>query len=108
VLVVGPGFGTAQALVRTEFSAGEAVAAELRFARNGEPIVFRLEWTAPGGKRWTGEDVRVPFGCVVAWSVLDAPRPLAPGEWRVEARSGSALLGETRFNVLEADSGGPA
>jgi len=115
VLVVGRRFGTAGVLVGTEFSQWDAVAGELRFDRNGEPILFRLEWTAPGGERWTGEEVRVPFGCVVAWSALDAPRPLAPGVWSVEARAGATRLGQVRFTVrpptsgeARRDSGSPA
>jgi hypothetical protein len=103
--VVGQRVGSAGAVVRTEFSAWDEVAGELRFERNGEPILFRLEWTAPGGERWTGEEVRVPFGCVVAWSALDAPRPLAPGAWSVEARSGATRLGHARFTVRPATSG---
>jgi hypothetical protein len=89
-------------VARDEFSPWDAVAAELRFERNGEPIVFRLEWTAPGGQRWTGEDVRVPFGCVTAWSALEAPGPLAVGAWRVTARSPAARLAEARFTVRPA------
>ncbi len=98
-LVVGQHVGTAGVVVRTEFSDADAIAGELRFQRNGEPILFRLEWTAPGGERWSGEEVQVPFGCVTAWSLLDAPRPLAPGAWSVEARSGTTRLGEARFTV---------
>jgi hypothetical protein len=105
VLVVGQRLGSAGVVAGTEFSAYDAVAGELRFERNGEPIVFRLDWTAPGGERWTGEEVKVPFGCVVAWSVLEAPRPLAPGVWSVEARSGATRLGHARFTVRPASSG---
>lgn len=99
VLVVGQRVGTAGVVVRTEFSDSDAIAGELRFQRNGEPIRFRLEWTAPGGQRRSGDEVTVPFGCVTAWSLLDAPRPLAPGAWRVEARSGATRLGDARFTV---------
>jgi hypothetical protein len=105
VLVVGQRLGSAGVVAGTEFSAYDAVAGELRFERNGEPIVFRLDWTAPGGERWTGEEVKVPFGCVVAWSVLEAPRPLAPGVWSVEARAGATRLGHARFTVRAASSG---
>jgi hypothetical protein len=105
VLVVGQRLGASGAVVRTEFSAWDTLSGELRFARNGEPVVFRLEWTAPGGERWTGDEVRIPFGCVLAWSVLDAPRPLAVGVWSVEARSGATRLGLTRFTVRPTTSG---
>ncbi len=99
VLVVGRRRGSADVVVATEFSADETISGELRFQRNGEPILFRLDWTAPGGERWTGDEVRVPFGCVAAWSLLDAPRPLAPGAWSVEARSGTTRLAGARFTV---------
>jgi hypothetical protein len=106
VLVVGQRAGATGTVVRTDFSAWDTISGELRFSRNGEPTVFRLEWTAPGGERWTGDEVRIPFGCVVAWSVLDAPRPLPPGVWTVEARSGATRLAEARFIVRPATSGG--
>jgi hypothetical protein len=99
VLVVGRRRGSADVVVATEFSADETISGELRFQRNGEPILFRLDWTAPGGERRTGDEVRVPFGCVAAWSLLDAPRPLAPGAWSVEARSGTTRLAGARFTV---------
>jgi hypothetical protein len=99
VLVVGRRVGSAGVAARTEFSDSDTIAGELRFQRNGEPILFRLSWTAPGGERWSGDEVQVPFGCLTAWSLLDAPRPLAPGAWSVEALSGSTRLGEARFTV---------
>jgi hypothetical protein len=85
-----------------EFGPRDPLVAVLRFEPNGEPFTFRFRWRPPaGGAPAESDPISLPFGCTSAWSTLERPGPLAPGEWTVEAVMDGAVVARTSFRVRE-------